>query len=192
MQLLAAAQLRMQLLVNQLSRGEGEPRSALTHQAAENVAALLSQAQAQLRRVLLDLEAPTGPERELHEALWQTAQSFFADTETAVTVTGGLSEVPSEIASVFYRAGREAVSNARRHAEAAHVHVRLIEDPHSWSMEVVDDGVGIPLPIPHRPGHLGVRGMHNRIAAVGGTMTVGRNSDRGTRVKLWVPRSAPR
>lgn len=186
LQLLAAGQLRLQLLLGQLDRGD----VAAARSAADHVADMLSDAQAQLRRLLLDLESPTEPGRGLEEALRETAQSFFADTPTVVTITGTLSELPSDVAAVFYRAGREAVSNARQHAHADHLTVRLAEDAGSWWMTVGDDGVGVPEPIPYRPGHLGVRGMSNRVAALGGSFTIRRAAAGGTEVVLRVPRSA--
>jgi PAS domain S-box-containing protein len=186
LQLLAAGQLRMQLLLGQLERGDVPAALA----AGNHIADILSEAQGQLRRLLLDLESPTEPGRHLEDALRETAESFFADTPTVVTVTGALSEVPSDAAAVFYRAGREAVSNARQHARAAHVTVRLTEDLDSWCMTVTDDGIGVPEPIPYRPGHLGVRGMSNRVAALGGSFTIGRAGAGGTKVSLRVPRTA--
>lgn len=186
LQLLAAGQLRLQLLLGQLDCGD----VAAAQAAANHIADMLSDAQMKLRQLLLDLESPTEPGRRLEDALRETAQSFFADTATVVTVTGTLTELPPDVAAVFYRAGREAVSNARQHARADHVMVRLAEDGSCWTMTVVDDGVGVPEPIPYRPGHLGVRGMSNRVAALGGSFTIKRAAGGGTEVALRVPRSA--
>ena len=184
LQLLAAGQLRLHLLLEQLDRAD----VGAARQAAEDVADLIGDSQRQLRRLLLDLEPPIGSTRQLQDALRATAESFFADTATTVTITGTLSELPPDVAAVFYRAGREAVSNARRHARADHVLVRLAEDDTCWTMTVLDDGVGVPDSIPYRPGHLGVRGMSNRAAALGGSFTIGRQQEGGTRVVLSVPR----
>ncbi len=184
-QLLAAAGLRMQILLNELDR-DGDTDKART---AGFIADLLHEAQGSLRRLLLDLEPAESEHRHIHDALREVTDSFFADSTTSVTISGTLTDLPSEVASVLFRAGREAVSNARRHAEASAVHVLLAEDELHWRVEVIDDGVGIPEEIPARAGHLGVRGMQNRLKALGGTCTIGRGPDGGTRVTLAVPRS---
>lgn len=185
-QMLAAAGLRMQMLLNELDR-KGDTDSVRT---ASLIAELLSAAQSSLRRLLLDLEPAESEHRHIHDALREVTDSFFADSTTTVTITGTLSNLPPEVASVLFRAGREAVSNARRHAEAGAVHVLLAEDETHWRVEVIDDGIGIPEDIPARAGHLGVRGMRNRLEALGGACTIRRGPSGGTRVTLAVPRSS--
>jgi signal transduction histidine kinase len=183
-QLLAAASLRSQLMLNQL-----EADSA-AHKTASAIGELIRTAQGSLRRLLLDLEPASGPDRRLDVSLRQVVEAFFADSSTTVAVTGTLSDVPSEVAAVLYRAGREAVSNARRHAVAEHVTVALSEDNTHWHMTVDDDGIGMPLTIPERPGHLGLKGMRSRVEALGGTVMITNRPGGGTRVHLEVPRPA--
>lgn len=184
-QLLAAGQLRLQLVRGHLNNGNLE--NAL--RAADGVSDLLASAQAELRRILLDLEDPSAPGHYLDEALRRASEQFFADTRTRVVIAGTFTEIPPEVAAVLYRAGREAVSNARRHADAAHVSIRLHEDESGWHVLVEDDGIGIPLPVPVRPGHLGVRGMTSRVEALGGTCLITAGENGGTRVSLRVPRA---
>ena len=55
-------------------------------------------------------------------------------------------------------------------------------------LQVVDDGVGFdPDAVGERPGHLGLRGMHERAAAVGGTIEVDSEPGRGTTVICRLP-----
>jgi len=183
-QLLAAGQLRLQLVQSHLARGDADAAG----RAAAGVSDLLASAQQELRRILLDLKDPSIPGHRLDDALRRASEQFFAGTNTEITVRGELSDVPSEVAAVLYRAGREAVSNARRHAEAQSVTLELTEDRDGWQMVIDDDGVGIPVPVPIRPGHLGVRGMTSRVEALGGTCVLGPGPSGGTRVALRVPR----
>jgi signal transduction histidine kinase len=180
-QLLAAAALRSQLMLSQLDTGSA------AHKTATAIGDLLHSAQGSLRRLLLDLEPASGPDRGLDDALRQVVDAFFADSTTSVTITGTLSDMPSEVAAVLYRAGREAVSNARRHAVADNVTITLTEDEHHWRMAVDDDGIGMPITIPARPGHLGLKGMRSRIEALGGTVTITPGLHGGTHVLLEVP-----
>jgi signal transduction histidine kinase len=186
LQLLAAAQLRIAIMRRQIADAELEEMSETLSSFAE----LVTEAQRKLRNLLLDLEMPTGPDRPLHEALAQTADAFFYGSAASVMVEGTLSAIPSDVAAVFHRAGREALSNASRHASANRVVVTLSEDADGWIMTIDDDGVGLPEFVPDRPGHLGVRGMRNRAGALGGTFSIGPSPLGGTRVELRVPRNA--
>lgn len=187
-QLLAASQLRLQLVAGHLHRGDLDAAA----KAVEDVSELVSSAQRHLREILLDLEPPNSPGRQLHEALADTAASFFADTDTDVNVEGSLTDITPDVAALFYRTGRESLSNARQHAAAKRVTATLDEDADLWRLVVQDDGVGLPDPLPVQPGHLGVRGMASRAAALGGSCVLDSNPGGGTRVTLEVPRTAGR
>jgi signal transduction histidine kinase len=184
MQWLAAGQLRLQMLANQIGAGD----LATASRSAEDVSDLVGSAQARLRHLLLDLEPPSASTRELHDALVDATKKFFADTDTRVTVTGLLTGVPADVATVLYRVAREAVSNARRHANAGRVEVTLSEDERQWRLYVADDGVGLPEPLPASPGHLGISGMINRASAIGGTCTIRPGASGGTEVLIAIPK----
>jgi len=184
MQWLAAGQLRLQMLANQLCSGD----VATAQCTADDVSDLVGSAQARLRHLLLDLEPPSALTRELHDALVDATKKFFADTDTRVTVTGLLPEVPADVATVLYRVAREAISNARRHARARCIEVTLSEDEAQWRLYVADDGVGVPEPAPASPGHLGISGMINRASAIGGSCTIRRGASGGTEVLIAIPK----
>jgi signal transduction histidine kinase len=97
----------------------------------------------------------------------------------------------SKQAVVFYIA-EEAVNNARKHANAAHVWVRLkaLEDDVAL-LEIEDDGVGFdPGPVnssyEHR-GSLGMVNMRERAELVNGVLNIDSMEGRGTRVLLLIP-----
>jgi signal transduction histidine kinase len=137
----------------------------------------------------------------LAEALGRLADRFTAETGTPVRI-----EIPDSAGSttgdaaadvVLLRAAQEALSNVRRHAAARAVVVRLGPDgrpaapgqPPALRLEVVDDGRGVA---DDRPVGLGLSGMHERVAAAGGTLDVGPGDDGGTRVSVRLPaRSTP-
>lgn len=181
-QLLSAAQLRLQLLLASL-----DPES-VTFAKADTVSGLLHSAQDSLRALLTDLNGGHQSGLPLAEVLRRTAEDFFDGTSTEVRVTGSIDEIPHECAAVLLRVVREAISNARQHAHATSVHVSLQTTPTQWTLQVLDDGVGIPDTIPTRPGHLGLRGMSGRVAALGGRCSVVRGLSGGTQVSIEVPR----
>jgi signal transduction histidine kinase len=85
---------------------------------------------------------------------------------------------------------REALENVRRHAPDAQVSVTFGPDGGGLRAEVVDDGPGfapVTLQLSEAHGHFGVRGMHERLASIGGSARVDSASGRGTRVLLRLP-----
>jgi PAS domain S-box-containing protein len=94
------------------------------------------------------------------------------------------------IEAALYYCASEALTNAARHADATHVDLRLAASGPTVALEVADDGVGGALPATGS----GLRGLEDRLAAVGGTLEVESPAGRGTRVRVRVPRrpaSAP-
>lgn len=75
---------------------------------------------------------------------------------------------------------REAVTNVVRHSGARHCHIRLQQDSGNYRLEVHDDGSG-----GHAVEGNGLRGMRERIEALGGTLE--RATRRGTRIVVTLP-----
>lgn len=79
---------------------------------------------------------------------------------------------------------REAVTNVVRHAGARDCRIVLTSGEGIWRLEVSDDGIGAAAPEGN-----GLRGMRERIAAIGGAVErrVGPDVPRGTTVVVTVP-----
>lgn len=123
----------------------------------------------------------------LTEALRRLADRFTAETGTPVRleVSGaehGTHDAASDV--VLLRAAQEALANARRHADARVVVVRLDRDAGTVQLEVTDDGRG--LPAGHADG-IGLSGMRERVSAAGGSLDVGPGESGGTRVQVRLP-----
>ncbi|HEU4673429.1 MAG TPA: sensor histidine kinase [Candidatus Limnocylindrales bacterium] len=85
-----------------------------------------------------------------------------------------------------YRIVQEAIRNALTHAAARRIVVSLVAAGDALTLSVVDDGVGFdPDAVP--PHRLGIVGMAERAAAIGGRLTVVSRRGHGTRVELVVP-----
>jgi signal transduction histidine kinase len=94
----------------------------------------------------------------------------------------------------LFRAAQEGLANVARHAAARAVAVRLANGNGELSLEVSDDGRGLPAGFDAaRDGHMGLAGIRERIGALGGTMRI--NGARGAgvllRVSIPVQRPAP-
>ncbi|HLE23780.1 MAG TPA: sensor histidine kinase [Anaerolineales bacterium] len=91
---------------------------------------------------------------------------------------------------VFFVA-EEAVNNARKHAEAEHIWVRMRRQAEALVMEIEDDGVGFNVGAVDasyaQRGSLGMVSMRERTELLGGTLAVDSAEGRGTTVRLTVP-----
>ncbi|MEU0601947.1 sensor histidine kinase [Streptomyces sp. NPDC006393] len=106
-------------------------------------------------------------------------------------VDGPVREVPHVVGTTVYRLVQEALTNAVKYAGAgANVEVRLEYEEHGLRLSVEDDGAGTAAAGPQGSG-LGLRGMRERVEAVGGTLEVGRRRPRGFRVAAQIPTEAP-
>jgi two-component system sensor histidine kinase UhpB len=85
-----------------------------------------------------------------------------------------------------YRCVQESLTNALRHANAAHVTVELDElgEHRAVQVRICDDGCGIDSKAP--PGR-GLRGMQERVQALGGSVVIDRAQGGGTRVQVLLP-----
>ena len=88
---------------------------------------------------------------------------------------------------------QEALHNIERHAHASRVTVRLdLPTAREFRMRVDDDGAGTQPPRDRAAlegdGHLGLIGMEERARIAGGTLSLQRLADSGTRVELRLPR----
>lgn len=80
---------------------------------------------------------------------------------------------------------REAITNVLRHAGASRVQVRLTVDGDAICLHISDNGRGGE----HVHGN-GLRGMHERLAALGGGLEIAHGHARGTHLRLKLPRDA--
>ncbi len=94
-----------------------------------------------------------------------------------------------------YRIAQEALNNARRHASANSIQVKIEFERHQASLHIQDDGIGFVLP-PQlndltRTGHFGLMGMRERSQLVNGRLNVISSPGKGTTVIFTVSVSSP-
>ncbi len=93
---------------------------------------------------------------------------------------------------VMFYIAEEAVNNARKHAEAEHIWVRLrlLEGPVAL-LEIQDDGVGFNVGAVNSNyetrGSLGMVNLRERTEMLNGRMRLESTEGQGTRIRVWVP-----
>jgi signal transduction histidine kinase len=91
------------------------------------------------------------------------------------------------VALCLFRIVQEALTNVARHAQARRVRVSLNAAPDAVTLVVADDGRGVTTDELARPTSLGVVGMRERAAVVGGEVTITGSPGRGTTLTVRVP-----
>jgi signal transduction histidine kinase len=96
--------------------------------------------------------------------------------------------VPAAVQAASYRIVQEALTNVLRHAGASAARVSVTREDGAVRVEVIDDGVGTGADVAGAGGSgNGVRGMHERAAALSGTLESGPADPRGWRVLARLP-----
>ena len=102
-----------------------------------------------------------------------------------LSVTGAYRALPVSREREVFRIAKEALANAQQHAQATHIQADLVYSEDAILLRVSDDGAGFDVAAGSaKVGHYGVRGMRERAAAMGATMTVRSVSGEGTWVEL--------
>jgi DNA-binding NarL/FixJ family response regulator/signal transduction histidine kinase len=86
----------------------------------------------------------------------------------------------------------EALVNARRHADARHIRVRVAGSAHRLHVEVSDDGRGFDPDRSPGAGGTGIAGMRERAALLDGSLRVASRPGEGTLIALELPLAAAR
>jgi signal transduction histidine kinase len=99
-------------------------------------------------------------------------------------------QIDTEGEGVIFAVIEEAVGNAKKHARAKTVVIRLrVEDQLFWA-EVQDDGIGFdaePARRRREAGHMGLLNMEDRTEYLGGSFSIESHPGAGTRVRLEIP-----
>ena len=155
----------------------------LTQQTLESVRTLALQ----LRPGILD---DLGLSAALRWLAGDTQQRLHLTVELSID---GLEESLKErpyaalYATTLFRIAQECLTNAARHAHAQRVSIAYRQDDQCISFFVHDDGEGYD---PSRPSRgLGITGMRERAALLGGKLVITSSRDRGTTIEARLPLS---
>jgi two-component system sensor histidine kinase UhpB len=98
-------------------------------------------------------------------------------------------ELGTSITIAIYRVVQEGVINAVRHAQPKSIAVRVTGTPTQVTVRVIDDGIGLTQDW-SRPGHFGLRGLQERLATLGGQLTIREHQPHGVELLAEIPLGA--
>jgi PAS domain S-box-containing protein len=150
----------------------------------------LSRALKEIQRIAKGLRPAVLDDLGLSEALKRLAAECTRAHGIPVEVVVPDAKTPRlalPLETTFYRIAQEAVTNAVRHSGATRISVILARGDTRGQLIVEDDGCGFREDVAAPKGRLGLTGMRERAALVGGTVTVESQPGRGTSIHVVVP-----
>lgn len=156
-------------------------------QAAQHMEDEVDRISHELRPLALD-------ELGLDDALRRHAQAWSNESGVAIDLhTSGLRRglLAPTVESTVYRVVQEALTNVRKHARAQHVSLIAERRADEIRLIVEDDGKGFDpgaiAPQADDRGSLGLKGMNERAALVGGQLQIESTPEVGTTIYLTIP-----
>ncbi|ANW04163.1 ATP-binding protein [Bradyrhizobium icense] len=127
---------------------------------------------------------------EAYVAEWQERYGVRVDIQTF----GRDDSLPPDVAAVLYRLVQEGLTNVLKHASASKVSVVLEKKSDGLALVLEDDGVGFdPEGVGRnaigrgQPPGLGLSGMKERVALLGGTIAVESTPGKGSTIFVQIP-----
>jgi PAS domain S-box-containing protein len=174
-QRLVAIALGLRMLERKLADGDPEAGDMLQHAKAE-----LADALEELRELARGIHPAILTDRGLGPALQMLAGRASIDVDIAM---GFEDRLPERVEAAAYYIVAEALTNASKHARASRVRVQVERRDGRARVEVADDGVG---GADQRRGS-GLRGLRDRVEALGGELAIASPQGAGTTVTAELP-----
>jgi PAS domain S-box-containing protein len=180
------------LLGVQALRSTEDPAEMRRH--ADELRVLTARSLDEIRRVIRSLRPPALDEVGLVAVLRRHLREYGAATGLRIDVCGpGLEHalLPPDVSIALFRIAQEAITNVGKHARAQCVSVTVTEREGHVILLVEDDGCGFDVAAARRSSrradHLGLVGMEERAALLGGAIRIESAPGQGTTVLAEIP-----
>ena len=146
----------------------------------------------EMRLLVFELRPPVLQKKGLAAAL----QARLAAVEgragvKAELLTAGPISLPGNIEKALYGIAKESLNNILKHAEATRISVELRQSESSAYLEISDNGLGFDTAVARQRGGLGLLGLEERAAAIGGLLFIDSHPGSGTLIRVEVPLKNP-
>jgi signal transduction histidine kinase len=165
--------------------------SSAVHDRLSETARLVNTTVESVQRIAAELRPAILDDLGLVAALESQVQQFRRATGITCRLDVLLDDegkgLTREQATALFRIVQEALTNVSRHARASLVNIILEQRDRDLALEVRDNGEGISPDAIARPGALGVLGMRERAALVGGSVDISGRAGKGTVLTVLIP-----
>jgi PAS domain S-box-containing protein len=191
-QLLTALKMDLRWLEKRIGEREDDPSVLPLLEKAVEAGEVADRAMATVQEIAAELRPGTLDNLGLAAALRHEAAKF--QERTGITCDLRLPEdslaLPRMAATAVFRIFQETLTNVARHAKASRVRVELRPEGEQLMLLVEDNGQGISPEALSSPKSLGLLGMKERAAVLGGEVVVEPAAPAGTRVTFRLPLTA--
>lgn len=159
---------------------------------AAQIGATLKEAVSQVRRIARGLAPVALTDDGLPDALRHLAEESAALFQKDVEFYAEREGKPKDVGTAehLYLIAQEALNNAAKHGDAAHIVLTLDYDERGGELTVEDDGKGFPADRKDdREGGNGLRIMRHRAEVFGGELAVGPGPTGGVQVRCRFPKA---
>jgi len=177
---LSSLQLQLGAMRN-LIRQDPDRAEASANELRED----LRSATAEVRRLVYNLRPPALDDLGLLGAIRSQAQKVSQGDGLSVSVVApDLPPLPAAVEVAAFRIAHEALLNVERHAEARRCVITLMPHEDDLTLEIRDDGRGLP---PDAQAGVGLSSMRERASELGGEFAVSSPAGGGTLVCARLP-----
>ena len=152
----------------------------------------------EINRIVLDLRPTLLDDYGLVAALSWYAKNRLEENDVRVEIATFDSDLrlPSNVETLLFRVGQEAITNIAKHARAKHAQINFLRhassDGGSLTLQIEDDGCGFALEAleNHWSGdraHFGLLGIQERMDLIGGQLEIRSAPNQGTCICASVP-----
>jgi two-component system, NarL family, sensor histidine kinase DesK len=191
-QSLSMVTLKSELAARLLGRLPASPERDRARDEIEQVAAVSRQTLRDIREAISGYRRPTLAVEIITARTALASAGIAAHDDAGLTLLSGTFDPDAEAALAWCL--REAVTNVVRHSAARECRIGLTRRSGTLSLEVRDDGNGFPVrpaqPAGPVPGS-GLRGMSERLSAVGGRLELRPDAAPGFCLVATVPATGP-
>jgi PAS domain S-box-containing protein len=181
-QSLTAVKMDLAWLAGRLPQSNGQmlKRIRSTQQLADSIIQSIRRISTELRPAVLDLGLAAAVEWQVQE--FQTRSGIQCKVRLLTREV-----VASNASTAMFRIFQETLTNVARHAKATRAEVVLQKQPDRLVLLIRDNGRGFDQADPSLSQSLGLMGMRERAAILGGRVNISSAPGKGTTVTAWIP-----
>ncbi len=143
-----------------------------------------------IRSYIMDLK----PRKLTDENIIQSMRILVNDFHANTLITADfyqkverVDKLKEDQVSALYMICKESLSNVAKHAKATHVNVDFVEKDDTFTLHVMDNGVGFDTGETRDSSHHGLTNMNGRVEKAGGTVRIISAPGQGTIIEVAMP-----
>jgi len=140
------------------------------------------------QRIMMNLR-PAILDQGLVAAIHWLGDSFSRRTGIPTLIRAHLhsDQLSKAVQLTAYRTAQEALTNTSKYAQCTQVKIDLAGDAHFLTLEIADNGLGMPDDMVREQGGFGLSGLKERAKTVGGWLDISSKKGLGTSITLSIP-----